>query len=139
MSERYDRRTVYWTLNGRVPEPCLDPMRWAMSFEDGDRRVARTELMNGDVVVSTVFLGLDHNFMGDGPPILFETMVFGEEHLTKFLGHERISREEMGCSRYSTYDEAEKGHAAHVAKLEKQIWLAHVHATNLLKGQKAPQ
>lgn len=27
--------------------------------------------------VSTVFLGLDHRFGGEGPPILFETMIFG--------------------------------------------------------------
>jgi hypothetical protein len=37
--------------------------------------VLRTRIL--DVVeVSTVFLGLDHGFSGDGPPILFETMAF---------------------------------------------------------------
>jgi hypothetical protein len=30
----------------------------------------------GDVWVSTVWLGLDHNW-GPGPPLIFETMVFG--------------------------------------------------------------
>ncbi|CDT54045.1 conserved hypothetical protein [Vibrio coralliirubri] len=30
-----------------------------------------------DVVVSTVFLGLDHRHFGEGHPILFETMIFG--------------------------------------------------------------
>jgi hypothetical protein len=29
------------------------------------------------VVVSTVFLGIDHNFCLGGPPILWETMIFG--------------------------------------------------------------
>lgn len=29
----------------------------------------------GDVMVSTMFLGLDHSFT-DGPPVLFETMTF---------------------------------------------------------------
>lgn len=29
------------------------------------------------VRVSTVFLGLDHNFRAAGPPILWETLVFG--------------------------------------------------------------
>jgi len=33
----------------------------------------------GDVRVSTTFLGLDHNFFGDGPPLLFETMIFGAD------------------------------------------------------------
>lgn len=35
--------------------------------------MAQTEI--GASVVSTVFLGLDHQF-GIGPPILFETMIF---------------------------------------------------------------
>ncbi len=33
-------------------------------------------ILNAAGKVSTVFLGLDHNF-GDGPPILWETLVFG--------------------------------------------------------------
>jgi hypothetical protein len=41
-------------------------------------RVDRT--MIGDVEVSTVFLPINHNFFGEGPPTLFETMVFGGEH-----------------------------------------------------------
>lgn len=50
-----------------------------------------------DVTVSTVFLGLDHNF-GDGPPLLFETMIFGGPH-ADFQ------------ARCSTWSEAEKQHA----------------------------
>jgi len=34
----------------------------------------------GGVRVSTVFLGVDHSFGIGGPPILFETMIFGGEH-----------------------------------------------------------
>ena len=48
-----------------------------------------------EIYVSTVFLGIDHNF-GDGPPILYETMVFGLE-------------DEYQC-RYETRVEAESGH-----------------------------
>ena len=29
--------------------------------------------------ISTVFLGIDHNFGAEGPPLLFETMIFGGE------------------------------------------------------------
>lgn len=50
----------------------------------------------GDAVVSTVFLGLDHQF-GDGPPLVFETMIFGGEH----------DQEQW---RYSTIEEAREGH-----------------------------
>jgi len=52
-----------------------DLMTWSRMMGDPkSRRVANTEL--GSVRVSTVFLGLDPAF-GDGPPLLFETMVFG--------------------------------------------------------------
>ena len=57
-------------------EPQLEPdiMKRGQWFETADWTVARTQV--GDVVVSTVFLGMDHSF-GAGPPLLFETMVFG--------------------------------------------------------------
>jgi hypothetical protein len=49
--------------------------QWARQFERGDdRRVALDEV--GEITVSTVFLGLNHNWGGKGPPLLFETMVF---------------------------------------------------------------
>ena len=41
-----------------------------------DRQVRRTQIRKG-VEVSTVFLGHDHNFGDHGPPVLFETMIFG--------------------------------------------------------------
>ena len=49
---------------------------WAAFLEHEDRKVARTEVTK-DITVSTVFLGIDHNFAKNGPPIVFETMVFG--------------------------------------------------------------
>jgi len=33
-----------------------------------------------DVRVSTVFLGLDHSWLGYGKPVLWETMIFGGKH-----------------------------------------------------------
>lgn len=36
--------------------------------------------MVGKVKVSTVFLGLNHRFSSKGPPILWETMVFGGKY-----------------------------------------------------------
>ena len=47
--------------------------------------------------VSTVFLGLDHNWSAEGPPIVFETLVFGGPL------HDEMKR-------YATLDEAEIGH-----------------------------
>lgn len=57
----------------------------------------------GDARVSTVFLGLDHGW-GEGPPVLYETMVFGGP-----LDGE--------CERYCTRAEAVAGHALMVARV----------------------
>ena len=59
------------------PIPCDDILEWGRWFETSNRHVARTEIVPG-VVVSTVFLGLDHNFGALGPPVLWETMVSAE-------------------------------------------------------------
>lgn len=81
-------------------EPNL--LKWGKWFKKGDaRRVAWDE--KSGVKISTVFLGLDHNY-GDGPPILWETMVFGgpmDQHQERCGGrredalamHERIEAE----------------------------------------------
>lgn len=68
-----------------------------------DRQVSRTVLPDGKLV-STVFLGLDHSF-GDGPPLIFETMVFPPDSLN-----------ELDCERYSTEKEAIVGHTKMVEK-----------------------
>ena len=68
-----------------------------------DRHVRLTE--QGDVCVSTVFMGLDHNIM-PSRPIVFETMVFMGEHAG-------------GQEQYATWDEAEAGHLRWVAKVFK--------------------
>lgn len=84
----------YWILVGRETRET-DLHTWAEHFCSPERVVARWEFPSGDV--STVFLGIDHNFFGDGPPLLFETMVFG-------------GPEDGWTNRYPTYDEAEAGH-----------------------------
>ena len=58
--------------------------------------------------VSTVFLGLNHQF-GDGPPLIFETMIFSPGPL------------DQECWRYSTESEALVGHAAAVAQLQEAL------------------
>ena len=59
------------------PVPTDDARVWGEWMEKGNRQVARTEI--DGVSVSTVFLGLDHQW-GEGRPILFETMIFGGKH-----------------------------------------------------------
>jgi hypothetical protein len=96
-----------YRLEGKEAVPFDDTdeksyLEWAQWFGTADRRVARTEV--GDVEVSTVFLGTDHGFGYSTRPILFETMVFG--------GELNLEQE-----RYYTWDEAESGHAAMVARV----------------------
>lgn len=65
--------------SGEQPVRCPDIAEWAHWFENLERRrVGLTYLDHGKIYVSTVFLGVDHNF-GGGIPILWETMVFGPD------------------------------------------------------------
>ena len=76
-----------------------------------NRRVELTE--DKDYSVSTVFLVMDHNFGMDGPPLVFETMVFPLDSL-----------EEQDMKRYSTWEEAKEGHERMCEKwLKPQTYL----------------
>jgi len=62
------------------PVLCDDLVEWGRFYNDPEaRRVAQDKDEGPDgleIFVSTVFLGLDHQF-GQGPPVLWETLVFG--------------------------------------------------------------
>jgi len=96
--------TGNYILDGKEPVEVSDIVTWATWFEAADRIVKQTT-PSKDVRVSTVFLGLDHQF-GKGPPLLFETMVFG-------------GRQDGDQWRYSTWDEAAAGHEAAVDSLTR--------------------
>lgn len=85
----------YYRLEGHTAVPC-DLMEWVEQLASkANRRVALDRM--GGVTVSTVFLGWDHQY-GNGPPLIFETMIFG--------GPDDNTYQE----RYSTWDEALVGH-----------------------------
>jgi hypothetical protein len=94
----------HYILAGHQVVSCSDFLTWARWFETADRCVKLT--IQGDVRVSTVFLGLDHGWDDKGPPVVFETMVF-------------IGDRDEDMERYCTWDEAEAGHARWVAKVFK--------------------
>lgn len=73
------------------------------------RLFRQTNLPNGGRV-STVWLGIDHSFTPDGPPLIFETMVFGGPM-------------DMYTRRYSTQAQALAGHDETVTleALERQF------------------
>jgi len=79
--------------NNPIIEP--DSLKWADWFEHANRTVCLDKTPKG--IVSTVFLSIDHQF-GDGPPLLFETMVFD------------TSSEDEIQYRYETRQEAIEGH-----------------------------
>ena len=49
---------------------------WALWSKRANRIVDYTQITS-ETTVSTVFFGLDHRHFGRGPPLLFETLVFG--------------------------------------------------------------
>jgi hypothetical protein len=109
-----------YILDGHRPVEEPDLFIWGRWMQDADR-VVRFNVLEGGTAISTVFLGLDHQY-GDGPPLLFETMVFRGpmptiDGLTINLG---ASGED--CQRYSTWEEAEDGH---VEMLKRAIAVNH--------------
>lgn len=87
------RRPLHYDRQGQ-PIELLD---WAAKFENpAYMLVVETTLASG-TRITTIWIGLDHRFSGDGPPLIFETTVRGGV-----------------CSgegeRYATEAEAEVGH-----------------------------
>lgn len=93
--------TDKYILEGKKAVPCDDLQKWGERFETTRRHVGDTTV--GDVRISTVFLGLDHSW-GGGRPLIFETMIFGGAY-------------DDYQERYSTWEEAERGHAQAVQKV----------------------
>ena len=103
---RFPRHHLY-VLIGQTPVPAKDVFEMANMFgDDFNRRVKLTKV--GPVTVSTVFLGINHQF-GDGPPILFETMAWIDmEH--EAYGKKYDRNWENYQERCSTWLEAEEMH-----------------------------
>lgn len=97
----------------------MSSAEWARAYQsardaDGapnpNRHVGWEQVQDPDgraFTVSTVWLGLDHNF-GDGPPLIFETMVFAEG-----------SPWNEWMDRYATEEEAAAGHAEVVKAIQR--------------------
>ena len=98
----FDLGPRYYVLDGTEPRQ-VGMMEWAQEFDLANRRVAETLL--GRVRISTVFLGLDHSYSLEGPPLIFETLVFGGP----------LDGEMLRCS---TWEEAEAAHEAIVVMVK---------------------
>lgn len=125
---------TFYRLEGHRPVRCADLMEWALWYENlADRIVAKTHI--GVLEVSTVFLGLDHNFSrylpgGDRTPILFETMIFNGDE------------DDFYQVRCATWEEAEDNHRiavmlATARHLGTKDQLAEVLAKAFIRADKA--
>jgi hypothetical protein len=87
------------------PVNCANDDEWFAWFEDiNNRRVALTNISD-EISVSTIFTGLDL-MPHEGPPLLFETEIFGGEY--------------GGCRwGFATWDEAKIGHQIIAEALRK--------------------
>lgn len=92
----YEPRPIYFDKDGSP----LNLMEWAYKFELMSYRiVSRTKIDKYEV--STVWIGLDQDIMQQGVPIIFETMIFCADKDDEFY---------HWIDRYSTLEEAQKGH-----------------------------
>ena len=104
----------FMNMNYKLGEDGKTPILTEIDDFTGweQNRTVRKSLITspgGDITVSTVFLMLDHSH-ADGPPILFETMIFGGEH-------------DMYQDRYSTWDEAVEGHQVALDLVQNNLTL----------------
>ena len=99
-----------------VPASILEA---SQQLENLDSRVVAQHQV-GEVVISTVFLTINHNFGREGPPLVFETLVDGGD----YDGHQ---------DRYSTWEEAEEGHWRVVKMVEGSNHDAYRQAPRLIR------
>jgi len=104
--------TEFFDRNGKR----MQMMQWAVAFEDANYRVLGSHTI-GNLWVSTVWLGIDHDVMNlfrddKAPPLIFESMIFAVPQ-----GDDRW--ESLECRRYRTEHEAMVGHTSlvHMANL----------------------
>ena len=96
---------MYYLNEDKTYRVC-STLEWGNQFEHMDRKVG-DDVINS-YHISTIWLGLDHNYFG-GEPLLFETMVFDK------VG----GGTDIYMRRYSTWDEAVEGHKRAVQWVEE--------------------
>lgn len=88
----------------RTGNPISGPDAYTAKSDWANKHVKLSRITSptrvGEWFVSTVWLGLDHSF-GDGPPMIFETLVFAPSSDAELADD---------MTRYPTEAEAEQGH-----------------------------
>ena len=110
MSDRFDWNTFggdrYYDREGRP----IGMMRWSELLGDEDYKILQQDVFvmaQEPVKVSTVWLGLNHNWTG-GAPLIFETMIFGGTH-------------DLMCWRASNEQDALEAHREAVTLLQLEL------------------
>ena len=100
----------YYILVDKIPVKVAIKT-WAEWMKKRENVIVKKTMIEGNEV-STVFLGLDHNFFRDegSEPLLFETMIFGQ-----------IEDETEYQIRCSTWEEAEKQHEEAIRWVNEKI------------------
>jgi hypothetical protein len=98
-------RAIHYILEGKNIKKT-DFLTWALWYERADRTVALTEIDN--IIVSTVFFGLDLSLGDENMPMLFETMILGGE----------LDGTKIRCS---TWEQSEQLHERYVAMVRAEI------------------
>jgi hypothetical protein len=98
--------------------PCDDLLDWGMWFGTERLKWCLSDTVAG-FRVSTIFLGLDHNW-GRGDPLLWETMIFDEVNTvpTEVFGKVRNIAPEIGQWRFTHREEA---YAFHRGKVKEFV------------------
>lgn len=115
---------MYYILQGKLAIPCDSLMEWVEWMQKNDRTVHKTTIEGA--LVSTVFLGMNHNFTG-GDPLLFETMVFRDEGYNGTVDLDVVCKEGESsnfwgdCIRTSSWGEAEAAHKKIVEHVTKRF------------------
>jgi hypothetical protein len=122
----------WFRLEGHFAVPCaadeyIQWMMWGDRRGVDVRRVAETRV--GTLWVSTVFLGLDHNFGDAGDPVLFETKIFSED----------AGGDDYYQTRCSTWAEAEEDHRVAVAIAERRVRAAAASVPPIFTGSVTPK
>ena len=100
-----------------VLEPDL--MTWAEFMQFDQVKYRKVDRIAG-LMLSTIFLGLDHRY-GKGEPVLWETMLFNEDERSVIPGFKSSYSPDLGQWRFSYMEEAYEFHDSKVAELRSNL------------------
>lgn len=94
---------------------------WSRLMDDPDYRIVE-QTQIGPFWLSTVWLGLDYQFVSGGPPLIFETMLFESTEAERTAERpERNPWTDLARAHWETEEQARAGHVLAVARLTEMV------------------